>query len=402
MAIGAIVSSQITIELDRNVGTQWMSDAWWTSLNQPDGARALLATVAGSMITVTGVTFSLTILAVSYATSHFGPRLLDNFMRDRGNQITLGTFVATFLYCLLVLRTVRAGSNSAGSPQTDVFVPHLSVLIALILTLASVGVLIYFIHHIPESMHISNVLDRISCQMTAKIQELYPEQLGEPADVESAPALAQMEGGIAVSSELPGYLQGVDDTSLLEFASEYDAIVQLLVRPGDYLLAGQQIALISATESASEEVDGKPFQQVCEKRVSGSLAIGVSRTPTQDIFFIVNQFVEIAARALSPGVNDPFTAIQCIDNLATGFVELSNRQIPSRFREDQDGKLRVVAAASTWADFVDRGLRRLLPYVKRDPNVSQHMIKRISQVIEISQNAELNQLLCEVRSELDE
>jgi uncharacterized membrane protein len=152
-----------------------MTDAWWASLNQPEGARTLLATVAGSMITVAGVTFSLTILAVSYATSHFGPRLLDNFMRDRGNQITLGTFLATFLYCLLVLRTVRSGSDIfKPGANAALFVPHLSVLVAIALTLASVGVLIYFIHHIPESIHISNVLHRISRELSDKIEDLYP------------------------------------------------------------------------------------------------------------------------------------------------------------------------------------------------------------------------------------
>jgi len=155
MATLAIILSLTTVHIDRSYGASWMTDVWWVSLNQPEGARALLATVAGSMITVTGVTFSLTILAVSHATSHYGPRLLDNFMRDRGNQYTLGTLVATFLYCLLVLRTIRSPvSYQDTSLQFEIFVPQLSILIAIALTLASVAMLIFFPSHSREYPHL--------------------------------------------------------------------------------------------------------------------------------------------------------------------------------------------------------------------------------------------------------
>ena len=172
MAVAAILLSYVSVQLDRRYGDLWVAQYSWLVPNQPDGARALIATVAGSMITVAGVTFSLTILAVSYATSHFGPRLLDNFMQDRGNQVTLGMFVATFLYCLLVLRTVRSVPQSFDPAMSNqVFVPHLSVFLAVGLALASVAVLIYFIHHVPESIYISNVLHRISDQISLKVDE---------------------------------------------------------------------------------------------------------------------------------------------------------------------------------------------------------------------------------------
>ncbi len=249
------------------------------------GRRSLLATVAGSMITVAGVTFSLTILAVSYATAHFGPRLLDNFMHNRGNQFTLGTFVATFLYCLLVLRTVLSGTGPGGPEEySDHFVPHLSILIAMVLTLLSVGVLIFFIHHVPESIHIYNVLERISKQMRAKIDDLYPEAVGEPIEDNSSPFdFDSLTSSVTCSRS--GYLQGVDDESLMETARHCDAVIELRVRPGDYLLLGQEIAGVSLTCDDDQTAN-----------IRSAFAIGISRTPTQDLFFILNQFTEIAIR----------------------------------------------------------------------------------------------------------
>ena len=398
MAIGAIFLSQVSVQLDRQLGSKWVTDSGWASLNQPEGARTLLATVAGSMITVAGVTFSLTILAVSYATTHFGPRLLDNFMRDRGNQVTLGTFLATFLYCLLVLRTVRSGSDIFDPGEdAQLFVPHLSVLLAVGMTLASVGVLIYFIHHIPESIHVSNVLSRISNEFSSKVEDLYPESLGEGARELPRELEEPFLEGKSIRSLHAGYLQGIDETQLMESCEDCDTILQLHVRPGDYLLKGQKLATVSFQSSAEPSE-----QDRFESAIHGSLAIGVTRTPTQDIRFIISHFFEIAVRALSPGVNDPLTAIQCIDQLCTGLVELSARSLPPRFREDDEGQLRVITTETTWNEIVDEAFRRLIPYARRDVNVLEHLQEQVEHVLEISQNDELNPQLSEVVREVRE
>jgi uncharacterized membrane protein len=394
MAIVAIILSQVTVAVDRAGGAEWATTAWWVSFNEPEGARSLLATVAGSMITVTGVTFSLTILAVSYGTSHFGPRLLDNFMQDRGNQVTLGTFVATFLYCLLVLRTVRSASSAADTRLAEAFVPNLSVSCAIVLTLASVGVLIYFIHHIPETIHISNVLNRIAQNLDDKIDQLYPQTLGEAADQPQPEYPPPGRSPLKVVSTQSGYLQGIDTTGLMAFTRQSDAITELLVRPGDFVLDGQRIA----TVFRSDPTDSSP--QACADSIRSLLAIGIARTPTQDLHFLLNQLVEIAALALSPGVNDPFTAIQSIDQLSTAITRLAGRQIPSRFRRDDEGQLRVITTASTWEDVVAVPMRRLFLYVRDDMNVTRHMLDRLSQIRQISVNDDLNRVLDELASEL--
>lgn len=385
MVLGAIVLSQTTIALDRNVGTDFLKDLWFTSLNQPDGARALLATVAGSMITVAGVTFSLTILAVSHATSHFGPRLLDNFMRDRGNQITLGTFVATFLYCLLVLRVVR-GEGLSGDASLDigVFVPQLSLFVALLLTLASVAELVYFIHHVPDSIHISTVLQRLSVDMQRKLDELYPETVGQVYERDEDESLPEFEVTDTVTSKCSGYLQGVDDKELLDFAIDHDVVIKLLRRPGDFIREHEPIVKLTQSHQWNDE---------CPELIRHAFTIGFTRTPTQDVFFILNQFVEVATRALSPGVNDPFTAMQCFDWLSVALVELSRRKLPSSQRTDKENRIRIITTEISHAHFVDSMVGQLIPYAKQDANVRQYLKKSMRQVIDISDNESLNRLL---------
>ncbi|WP_182869536.1 DUF2254 domain-containing protein [Stieleria mannarensis] len=385
MVIAAFVLSQGAIWVDRAIGNEWTKEFWFTSMNQPDGARAFLATVAGSMITVAGVTFSLTILAVSHATSHFGPRLLDNFMRDRGNQVTLGTFVATFLYCLLVLRVIRGNwESTAMGVSMDAFVPQFALIIAMVLTIASVGELIYFIHHVPDSIHISTVLQRLARDMTAKFDELYPETLGDPLEAESKQPEPEFDFRHQVPATRSGYLQGVDDTELLAFARSNATTVRLLRRPGDFIRENEVIAEVAAMDDwCDDHAD----------QVRHGVAIGSIRTPTQDVFFVLNRFVEVATRALSPGVNDPFTAMQCIDWLSVGLVKLAERKIPSSHRTDCDGNVRIITTDVTHADFVESMLAQLVPYVKQDRNVTRYCVSSLQKVTTISQNKPLNQLI---------
>lgn len=393
MVLSAIVLSQVTIWIDRTVGNAWLQQYWFTSMNQPDGARALLATVAGSMITVAGVTFSLTILAVSHATSHFGPRLLDNFMRDRGNQITLGTFVATFLYCLLVLRVVRGGAvPESWELSVEAFVPQLSLFVSLVLTIASVGELIYFIHHVPDSIHISTVLRRLAIDMSEKFDELYPETLGQALDEEQEVPSLSSDFLHTVRSDVTGYLQGIDDDELIQFAKEQSAVVRLIKRPGDFVRRSEIIAEVTRMAKWNEEH---------AKKVRHGFAIGYSRTPTQDVFFILNEFVEVATRALSPGVNDPFTAMQCIDWLSDGLVQLSQRKLPTRYRMDEQDELRIITTEVTRADFVQSMLWQLVPYVRNDRNASIYFIESMKRVIEISNCKPLNELIEEPIRDLE-
>ncbi|XZE51728.1 DUF2254 domain-containing protein [Planctomycetaceae bacterium SH139] len=392
MVIAAIILSQLAIWIDHRYGNAWLKEMWLIALNQPDGARAILATVAGSMITVAGVTFSLTTLAVSHASSQFGPRLLDNFMHDRGNQITLGTFVATFIYCLLVLRVVRGEDVVAmDGLAVSVFVPQLSLFLALVLTMGSVVVLIYFIHHVPNSIHITSLLQRLATDMRNYLDKLFPEELGTGATAPELALQVTFQAEHSIYSISHGYIQGIDEVELIEFAQERGVMIQLLRRPGDFVRQGECIAEISNCDEWKEKD---------ASRVHRSVTIGFGRTPTQDAFYVLNEFIEVAVRALSPGVNDPFTAMQCIDWLSAGIVQLSKKELPNRYRADSEGEVRIITAEITYKQFVDAMLWQLVPYVKTDVNTLEYMRTSLARTIDISERAELNSLISDVMREL--
>jgi uncharacterized membrane protein len=171
MACLAVALAVSAVELDKAVADDWLQRLSWIYSGGAEGASLLLGTVAGSMIAIAGTVFSMTLVALSLASSQLGPRLLRNFMRDRSNQVVLGTFVATFVYCLLVLRTIRRADEVA-------FVPHLAVSIGVLLAIASVGVLIYFIHHISVSIQADQVVARVGRVLEDGIDRLFPQHLG--------------------------------------------------------------------------------------------------------------------------------------------------------------------------------------------------------------------------------
>jgi uncharacterized membrane protein len=177
MALAAVLLAGGMVFLDTYEGSEWMDGLPWLYAARPDGARQVLSAISGSMITVAGTVFSVTIAAVVYASGQYGPRLLSNFMSDRGNQVTLGTFIATFVYCLLVLRTIRStGEAGAGAG----FVPTLALLVGVALALCSISVLIFFIHHVPSQLHINVVIEDVGDKLLKEIDNRFPRFIGAP------------------------------------------------------------------------------------------------------------------------------------------------------------------------------------------------------------------------------
>ncbi len=173
MALAALLLALTTVMIDSHAGsTTWTTGLPGLDTARPDGARSLLSAIGGSMIGVAGTTFSVTIAAVVYASGQYGPRLLSNFMSDRGNQVTLGTFIATFVYSLVVLRTIHSAGE--GGSAVAAFVPQLALLIALVLVLCSIAVLIYFIHHVPMQIHINSVIEQIGGRLVDDIEARFP------------------------------------------------------------------------------------------------------------------------------------------------------------------------------------------------------------------------------------
>ncbi len=369
MAIGAIVLAYLTTYIDQNTDPELIKELGWFYSNKADGARSILSTIAGSMITVAGVTFSMTMVAVSSAAAQYGPRLIGNFMRDRANQYTLGTFTSTFIYCLLILRVVRTGDSSGIENAVTEFVPHFSLLTALVLTLASVAVLIYFIHHIPETLNVGNITARVGRELHSEIDELFPSSVGKEDESDSSINYEEkltIEKSLEVKSDTQGYLQAIDQKTLLSIAIRIDCIIHLQYRPGDFVVK-QDILMNIWTENSLDEA--------LTAELLSCFAMGKERTVHQNILFLADELVEILARALSPGVNDPFTAINCMNWYHTAVRQICHGTPPSPYRFDDKGDLRLIVYPISFSRFVDVLFAQSRPYVAADRNTTMHMIE---------------------------
>lgn len=367
MTTVAVGLSFATVAVDRAAGQDGQHVFGWTYRGGPDGARGVLGTIAGSMMTVAGVVFSITVVALSLASQQFGPRLIRNFTRDRGNQLVLGTFVATFVYCLLVLRTVN-GTEKAT------FVPELGVTVGVALALASLGVLIYFIHHIAVSIQASQVVERVGAELVATVAEVYPEEVGEGAAPAEEPVGGPPAGARPVVAADTGYVLGIDADAVLRAATEHDLVVHLLFAPGRFVRCGDAVARVASTA-------GKLPAEV-ESTLRQAVLIGPNRTGYQDIEFALLQLTEIAVRALSPGVNDPFTAAECVDRLGDGLGRLAGRAFPSPVRVGPDGRVRVVARRPAFPDLLDAALDPVRHHARGSPLVLGRLLDGLAAVAE--------------------
>ena len=378
MACLAVALAVAAVEIDKTIGDDWLARLGWVYSGGAEGASLLLGTVAGSMIAIAGTVFSMTLVALSLASSQLGPRLLRNFMRDTVNQVVLGTFVATFLYCLLVLRTIRRADEVA-------FVPHLSVSIGLLLAMVSIGVLIYFIHHVSISIQADEVVARVGRELMDGIDKLFPGQLGKSeSEVSSAPGEADMPAAFEhearpVAALEDGYLQLIDVDALMALANAQDLLLRLERRLGHYLVKGQTMVRVWPAERVTDALVGQ---------LNDAFVFGNQRTSSQDVEFPVRQLVEIAVRALSPGINDPFTAVACVDRLSSALCSLAQRDLPSPLRFGADGRLRLVAQGSTFAGIVDTAFNQIRQSARSNPAVAIRMLDAISQIAGQLQHAQ--------------
>ena len=376
MTMAAIVLSFGTVALDKTVDTESLNgDVFYGG--GPEGARSLLATIAGSMIGVAGVSFSITIAALALASSQFGPRLLRNFIRDVSNQIVLGTFVAAFMYCLLVLRTVR-------SVEEDQFVPHISVTVGLFMAIAGLSVLIYFIHHVSRSIQATDIIAGVGRDLDNAIARLFPREVGRNAwEVEGGQEMVEealkASGAMIVAARRSGYVQSVDLEALMDYARRQDLRIGMACSPGKFVARDELVARIWPESRGNSDAAAK---------ISDALVIGDHRTPEQDAEFSIDQLVEIAVRALSPGINDPFTAISCIDRLGAGLRRLAELEFPSAYRFDAEGKLRLIAQPVRFEGIVDASFNQIRQYGRGSAAVTIRLLETIAIVAEAAKTKE--------------
>lgn len=344
-----VISSAVMLKLDRIAFETGLAVYLELLASEPEGARAVMSVIAGSMITVTGVVFSITIVALTLASSQFGPRMLSNFMKDRGNQLVLGIFISTFVYCIVILKVIRSGEDSA-------YVPNLSVSFGVFLAFISVCVLIYFINHAAESIQASRIISNIKSDLESKINR-YQKPLDIPSGKHIDPWKSRYgippdfnDYSAPVFSEKSGYIQAINFDRIYSYATDNNLIIELLHKPGGYLSHSVPLVNIYPQDSLTYSVSG--FINDC-------FITGNKRTSEQDIEFAIDQLVEIAVRSLSPGINDPFTAINSIDVLGDILLRLSRKSFPEQYRFDSNNRLRVIKKKDDFDDLADTALNQI-------------------------------------------
>ncbi len=347
-ALGALGLALFTISLDRSGWADFLSEISWLQPARPDGASNMLTVIAGTMMGVASTVFSITIAAVAYASGNYGPRLLTNFMEDRGNQFSLATFIGTFTYAITVLRTVRTEYEAPVNLEDALgdalpgFVPQFSLLVAFAMMGFSVAVLVYFLNHIPASIRINSVLKGIGARLLDEIRERYPdENKGERAGI--------VVSGEPITARRTGYIQAIAFARLERLAARENGRLKLAVRTGDFI----HPLVTLAYWSDMDIVDDRPDDEVRE-----CFTLGSSRTPSQDMLFLIDELVEIGLRALSPGINDPFTAVTSVHWLGAATAELGRRNLARTYASDGQ-EPHLLLLEDDFDHFVTRGFGAL-------------------------------------------
>ncbi|MGG5823566.1 DUF2254 domain-containing protein [Falsiroseomonas sp. HW251] len=362
LVLGGVLLGQAAV-LAEQTGTKlpWVPDGWIYTGGEA-GARALLGAVASSTIGVAGTTFSITVAALSLASGQMGPRLLRNFVRDSGNQYALGIFLGTFAYALVVLRTVRSVEEAA-------FVPHLGVTGALLLALLCVATLVWFVHHVATGINVETVIDIVHGELSQAISRLGRDQ---PPTANSVPPR-----GVPVALSERGYLRAVDEEGLAEWAAERGAVLVLLARPGDYLFPGAAVAELVCGERG----------EGAEEAIRAAFSLGPRQAATQDLEFAVRQLVEVAVRALSPGINDPFTAITVLDRLGAALCEIAPRHLPS-CTVLRGGRVVLYRQVTDYAGLCDTMFQMIRQNASGSPAVLIRLVETVGRVIEVETRTE--------------
>jgi len=363
MVIAGVAVALLLIELDPMVGRQ-LADDWPRLFGAgAEGARGMLSAIATSMITVAGVVFSVTIVALSLTASQYSPRVLRNFMSDRPTQVVLGAFVAVFAYCLVVLRTIRGGDEGA-------FVPSLAVLGGVLMAFVGIGLLIYFVHHVATAIQVEDILRRIAADTQEAIDRLFPARVGDERPAGGASPHPRTPDGRwePVLAEGTGYVVAVDAVALIDLATAQRTVLRVLPRVGDFVVAGTALLEVAP--------GGDSPKQGWRRAIAPCFTVQGERNVHLDAAYGLQQLVDVALRALSPSTHDPTTAVSCVDHLGALLHRLSGRPIESGLRE-RDGQLRLMITAPDFEDLVQVALAALIHHAGSHVAVHERLLAAV-------------------------
>ena len=393
--LGALVLAQGMIELGHLLPMEDLERAVPRLLAVgPEGARSVLATIAASMISVAGVAFSITIVAITLTASQYTSRILRTFTADRANQAVLGTFVGIFVYCLWVLRTITEGDGggrvvrdaaaaatnggAGGGQEVYSFVPVLAVLFAVVLALVGVACLIFFIHHIAQSIQAERLIQAATRETLEAVDRLFPERMGEEAHAVHADPPPEGTPWNAIAAPGTGYLRSVDADGLVELASERDLVIRMERPVGAFVVEGSPLVSLADRPAPDSELVSK----VCAR-----FAIGGQRTMVQDASFGIRQIVDVALKALSPGVNDTTTAVSCVEHLSAIMARVAERRMPSEHRLRR-GRVRVIVMRPGFEAMLGQAFDQIRQHAGGNVATLAHLVEALGVVAERTEDAD--------------
>ena len=345
IVLAAVVLAYAALAIDARLPDQWWKDA--TGLValfdvRIGGGMATLQVVGTSIITIAGVVFSITIAAMTLASGQYTSRVLRNFIRDRGNQTVLGLFLGIFVYCLLIMRSLSGVSDNSHAPP-------LSMLLALLLAFVGIATLIYFIHHIAMSLQATRVVASIGESALPSVDRHFPDRFEPPeeSDLERRkPVDGQRK---SLRSRRNGYVTGINFDDLLVAADKCDCLVRVWRGPGHFVTEGEAVAEVQSGEALDEDVLDD---------LLGAWSFSQQRTLENDPAYGLRQLVDVALKALSPGVNETSTGVMCVNWIGVMLVRMSGRRMPPRILSGEE-YIRIITHAPGMAEFIHDGFDQI-------------------------------------------
>ncbi|UEM03797.1 DUF2254 domain-containing protein [Skermanella rosea] len=363
MTVGALALAVFALGIDANL-TKSDQRVWWLYSGKAENASELLSTLLSSIITMSTLAISITMVVLTLAASQLGPRLIRNFIGDRRTQAALGFFVMTIVYLLLVYRRVDDHLDADN-------VPNVAITVGSALSLACIFLLLFYVHHLASSIVSDTVINRVGNELDEVVRRLLPEPGKLPRHDLRTGGDDPDGGGADLSLPRGGYVQTIDHGALVALAREHDVVLTLRFRAGWHLLAGGCHASFTPRDRPGDGI---------ARGLAEAVVIGADRTPTQDIEFSIRQLVEVALRALSPGINDPYTAVAVIDRLAASLALAMGRDMEPALHRDEDGRVRLIAHPATFTGLVDRSFNEIRQAAAGNPAILIHLLDTIARL----------------------
>jgi uncharacterized membrane protein len=363
ITIAGLLLAELVMTIDRSLPFELDRIFIGSYLREADAARALLGSIASTTVTLVGLVFSITFVALVLASQQYGPRMLGNFTRDPQSRAIAGLFLATFVYCTIVAGAIREN-------ETEFTIPQMAIVVGLGLGLLCVIGLIYYIHHLANSIRSEYIVKRVATDIRDMIDHLYPEEIGmEPPDGYPPPALTN---GQQILAQESGFFQNIIGDDLINAAKRHNVVLEMEYTPGEFVLAGTPLV------TAYGQIDNFAALQ---HDIQEAIDLGRERTVEQDVRFAFDKLVETGVRSLSPAINDPMTSMMCLDRLAEGLIYLARHHNGQPYRLDSDGQLRlVVERPITFVDMVGVAFTQIRRYGKNDLEVMLHILRLLRRI----------------------